>query len=928
MVAMTAQTTFTSRGQGTPGMGCNIPSSAVIPAVAARLKYYVDVERKEVGFDLSLHPKDTNEKYRLYEVSNHMVHQSQGIKNHFLDKQMEAALRHYIGKSEADKKDEMEVKQERRIKVQRKIKKNMSALTMPDRFSNNCVYPSSLNQKLCDLEGLSSDLIYNHPPDISHGEFKRLVALAADLIVATTPGCPLPHLHQHKEDGAKAGKGQYFTSTCVKIPTCKQEPSTLNKESHTQYVENVDYGSTKFHPIEKGSSKVTEKSKNIDYEIIVHIGVISPKGAKPPLFMSLIGDHGKSKTLFLQNTLYSSATSSTGQVVSSYVKAKDVGELKKIMLGVDEKEQDCRCYCINISILKGKTKYVFPCNKWLSRQIVMIYVGECDSLDSNSQAGLKDTENHQTRKTCRLSADSSNVLYSNNNPFLITSKMADLNSCKSTGKVESSKLEDIVYKINSTETEVSKKIEATKINSFQTINTNSSESSKRYKNKASKRIMAKRHASSEVKLQNVPCSKETTVIRNQSGRDQKESDQIPILEDKHFNTTTEDSVPEPVIANNITDMITKGRKNTYEDLQEHKSIQTNGPPTVEHRRASSPVGYVFFSHERQGPAVLDEVNINARRNTGSSINPNSLAENTEPAQSIRERAEGSSADNNDNDKEGASQLYLLQQILLKSEGDWTDSPPGANSQPSIANLVNLEKTESEHDKSDQGHEAHSVHAQDGGCDCPDTESVQNPSCLCSCEDCCSNESDSTLNEEYLFSDNSLVLSPSEDEECEIYSKSIYLDKDTNELPQQMLQNTNNYRIHKERRVHSRNENANIFQRSLAAIHSSDISSLKNLCSFHFFLPSIKDKEGKTLLHHAASQENPHISQVLLDTTVGMLNIDQQDIFNKTALHYAVENGNAKMITLLLDRGARVEITDKGSTSKTVLDIALRKIQMN
>lgn len=64
------------------------------------------------------------------------------------------------------------------------------------------------------------------------------------------------------EDGAKAGTAQYFTSTCVKIPTCRQEPpsskesSTLNKESHTRYVENVDYGSTKLHPIEKGSSKV------------------------------------------------------------------------------------------------------------------------------------------------------------------------------------------------------------------------------------------------------------------------------------------------------------------------------------------------------------------------------------------------------------------------------------------------------------------------------------------------------------------------------------------------------------------------------------------------------------------------------------------------------------------------------------------------
>lgn len=48
-----------------------------------------------------------------------------------------------------------------------------------------------------DLEGLSSNLMYNHPPDISHGEFKRLVALAADLIVVTVCGT---HITKPKYD--------------------------------------------------------------------------------------------------------------------------------------------------------------------------------------------------------------------------------------------------------------------------------------------------------------------------------------------------------------------------------------------------------------------------------------------------------------------------------------------------------------------------------------------------------------------------------------------------------------------------------------------------------------------------------------------------------------------------------------------------------
>lgn len=64
------------------------------------------------------------------------------------------------------------------------------------------------------------------------------------------------------EDGVKAEEGQSFMSTYVTIPTCRQEPAsskeplTLNKESHTKCVKNVDYGSAKPHTIPKCSSKV------------------------------------------------------------------------------------------------------------------------------------------------------------------------------------------------------------------------------------------------------------------------------------------------------------------------------------------------------------------------------------------------------------------------------------------------------------------------------------------------------------------------------------------------------------------------------------------------------------------------------------------------------------------------------------------------
>ncbi|KAG9477044.1 hypothetical protein GDO78_002434 [Eleutherodactylus coqui] len=89
-----------------------------------------------------------------------------------------------------------------------------------------------------------------------------------------------------------------------------------------------------------------------------------------------------------------------------------------------------------------------------------------------------------------------------------------------------------------------------------------------------------------------------------------------------------------------------------------------------------------------------------------------------------------------------------------------------------------------------------------------------------------------------------------------------------------------------------------------------------------FIGCVTDEEGKTLLHHAAAQENPTICQVLLDTNIGLVNIDQQDQFGKTALHYAVEKGNPKTIKILLYNGSKEEIPDK--KSKMALDIGLSK----
>ncbi|XP_072275059.1 uncharacterized protein [Pyxicephalus adspersus] len=489
--------------------------------------------------------------------------------------------------------------------------------------------------------------------------------------------------------------------------------------------------------------------------------------------MRLTGDHGKSKTHFLQHSLYSRTTSSTGQVFSSCIKEKDVGELKQIMLGVNRK--DCRCYCTNIFVMKAKTNYEFPCNKWLSDQIGMVCARERDSLDRHSETETKDKENHQTQiKTYRTSFDSSNAFDYNNNQFLVTSNMADLSSGKSSKKVEKVKAEDIANKISSTETEMSQKVKANNIEVFQKGNTKSAGSPKRNTNKASKRTIGKRHSSTEMKRQDGQCSKgETSVIGNQNGKHQRESHQIPVLEDTHFNImTVDESVAEPMLDNNTTEQITEKTEHTQEDLQEQKKIQTDNLPKLEPSRASSPPSLLFFSRERQLSLEFDGVDVNSMRSTGSSVNPNSGSENPELDQT-KQRAKCSSVDiNKDNDGNRPLQLYLLQQILLESEDNMKASSPGAKSQPFNDYVENPEETQNQHEKSDQSNTVHNVHAHIAGCGDLhyqlDTEDIQNSGCLCSCEDCYSYMSDSTLNEEYLFFDSPLALSFSEDEDTKEY----------------------------------------------------------------------------------------------------------------------------------------------------------------
>ncbi|XP_053327534.1 uncharacterized protein LOC128501912 [Spea bombifrons] len=178
----------------------------------------------------------------------------------------------------------------------------------------------------------------------------------------------------------------------------------------------------------------------------------------------------------------------------------------------------------------------------------------------------------------------------------------------------------------------------------------------------------------------------------------------------------------------------------------------------------------------------------------------------------------------------------------------------------------------------------------------------------------------TSDGEFLFSDTSLAISLSENESDFIVSLSrsgSVRSQSEDTAEEDDLRRRIRNPIQKRRK--SRQDGSRVFQRALDMIKNQDMTRLRDMCQHNFFHLSCTDKEGKTLLHHAATHGSEHTCQVLLDSNVGLMNINKQDIFGKTALHYAMQTGNNKTIKLLLIKGAKSAYEIQNSSGPCTLE---------
>ncbi|XP_040297376.1 uncharacterized protein LOC121008747 [Bufo bufo] len=614
--------------------------------------------------------------------------------------------------------------------------------------------------------------------------------------------------------------------------------------------------------------QVPATSDNVDYEIAVHTTARFQEETTPSMFIRLYGESGRTKTLSLQNPLAATITSSADRAFTFYVKTKDVGELTDLSMGINTKDKACIWYCIKVIVKKGTQKYIFPYNNWFSSY----------------------TKNCQTKKDkCRPTT--SKPQSSKNISCLVSSKKVEF-PITHDGKLETSKKES------------DKDLDSWKINNKKSI-----QSPRTAEGNTSKtRTLITRYGSSERRPQGIPSSKKAT-FQASSGKTRTSkdtSDQVTLMTEKHSTTIMSDgSKAQPLLGEDTMYNITSSNTSTKRDLTIQSNIQ---PP--KYRRASSPASYVFFALENKESSTIDQVNECTKRylQDGSSG----------PKLRIRRRA-FSEMTNIESQRSGegknyisfnrtSSQLALLQELLSNSVNNVTSG--SLDSQP-FSSRENSEETRAQCGADDEVHGDH-THKNDYDklCSQLDCAAAKTSGYTCSCGEHSGYETDSTLDEEFIFSDTSLDLSLSDDDDSDSSSKFDVLGncpEYNNEEDNLDVMEKSKHQIHRQRRVESCSENSSVFQRSLAAINNGDDRTLRILCQSHFFLPSVTDEEGKTLLHHAAEQDNPSICQVLLDTNIGLVNMDQRDTFGKTALHYAGKKGNPKTIKTLMDNGANLEI---------------------
>lgn len=268
------------------------------------------------------------------------------------------------------------------------------------------------------------------------------------------------------------------------------------------------------------------------------------------------------------------------------------------------------------------------------------------------------------------------------------------------------------------------------------------------------RTLIRKYGPSERRPQGIPSSKKAKVLVSsvEAKTSGETSDQVTLMVDRCSTTiTSDDSKEQPELGENNMDDVTSSNTSSDSDLTAQGKIQS---PKC--GRASSPARYVFFAFENKESSIIVEVNGCTKRSQEGSTGGKSrfLRRVSSGRANTGSQCSGENQEYISLDQ-GSSELALLQDILSESGNKVMsgslDSKPfsspenGADDDVNEGNIDDYDKLRSQ----------------------PGCEAVETSGSSCSCGEHGGYETDSTLDEEYIFSDTS---SDPEDDDSHSSSK--------------------------------------------------------------------------------------------------------------------------------------------------------------
>ncbi|XP_032897110.1 uncharacterized protein LOC116986026 isoform X2 [Amblyraja radiata] len=305
-----------------------VSSNHVIHAVAKHLKYYIDIQRKEDGFNLSgidaRHTHNPNCK-PLPIVGIEKVH-DRSLKHYFSDPNFKTILQMSYGRTIEKQKRKLQLNHKREINVQRMIRKKMSKLDFSNFGPQNAFNLERLKIEKRERVHLYPKVFHQVPPPrITRSEVVRLISSASKLIVATEI---IPQNPYKKHSSKRTMK-----------------PDILKRSG-------------------KGP-------KWTEYEVSVCTGNCLRLGSKADICISFYGEKDQVKDIMLCNSFTNPIPFQNNQIDVFLLETQDVGKFKYIKIRYDGNEAGSGWYLKDIVIkkcLNAASVCVFHCNTWFASQ--------------------------------------------------------------------------------------------------------------------------------------------------------------------------------------------------------------------------------------------------------------------------------------------------------------------------------------------------------------------------------------------------------------------------------------------------------------------------------------------------------------------------------------------------------------------------------